>query len=143
MSYSSPVCSTSGNISPTLNGTAGGTYSSTGGLSINASTGVINVGASTPNTYMITYFVGTALPSGCNASTTASVTITAAPTGTISYTSPFCTSDGVQSVTQTGTGGGIYTVSPAGLTINSSTGAITPGTSSANTYTVTYTIAAS
>ena len=48
-----------------------------------------------------------------------------------------------QPVTLTGTAGGTYSVSPAGLTINSTTGAITPSTSTAGNYTVTYTILAS
>ena len=68
------------------------------------------------------------------------------PTASISYATPFCSSVATaQSVTLTGTGGytgGVYSA-PAGLTINSATGAITPSTSTPNTYTVTYTIAAS
>ena len=44
-----------------------------------------------------------------------------------------------QSVTQTGNSGGRYS-STTGLTIDSITGAITPGTSTAGTYTVTYTV---
>ena len=47
-----------------------------------------------------------------------------------------------QAVTQTGTAGGSYTALPAGLTIDAVTGAVTPGTSTAGAYTVTYTIAA-
>jgi len=66
------------------------------------------------------------------------------PTATIDYTDPFCISVAtVQSVTLTGTGtftGGAYTASPAGLTINVTTGAITPSTSTPGIYTVTYTI---
>jgi hypothetical protein len=73
----------------------------------------------------------------------ADLTITAQPNATISYAGPFCTSAAVQNVTRTGTAGGAYSSSPDGLTINSSTGAITPSSSSVNTYTVTYTIAAS
>lgn len=66
------------------------------------------------------------------------------PSATISYSgTPFCkTVATAQAVTLTGTGGGTYSASPAGLTINSSTGAITPSTSTAGTYTVTYSIAA-
>ena len=67
----------------------------------------------------------------------------ACPAATIAYSgSPYCTSAGVVSVVRTGTSGGTYTASPAGLTINASTGAITPATSAAGAYTVTYTIAA-
>jgi hypothetical protein len=70
------------------------------------------------------------------------------PTATISYATPFCISTtAAQSVTLTGTGtftGGNYS-STAGLSINATTGAITPSTStaSATPYVVTYTIAAS
>ncbi|TDD99893.1 T9SS type A sorting domain-containing protein [Flavobacterium cellulosilyticum] len=46
-----------------------------------------------------------------------------------------------QSVTKTGSSGGTYTASPIGLSINSSTGAITPSSSVVGTYTVTYTYA--
>ena len=80
---------------------------------------------------------------GCAAQTaTTSVTIIALPTATISYAgTPFCKSLVVaQSVTRTGTGGGTYTAAPAGLTINAVTGAITPSSSTAGTYTVTYTL---
>ncbi|HEY0041103.1 MAG TPA: hypothetical protein VGB71_10595, partial [Flavisolibacter sp.] len=77
-----------------------------------------------------------------NESNAATITVSAAPSATISYAgSPYCSSAGIASVTQTGTAGGTYT-STAGLTINASTGAITPGTSTAGTYTVTYTMAA-
>jgi len=85
---------------------------------------------------------------GCAAvPVTTSVTITAVPTASISYGgTPFCQSlVGAQSVTLTGTGaytGGTYS-STTGLSIISGTGVITPGTSTAGTYTVTYTIPAS
>ncbi|RYZ47158.1 MAG: hypothetical protein EOP49_22095, partial [Sphingobacteriales bacterium] len=49
-----PFC-TSGTIVVTRTGQAGGTYGSTAGLSINSSTGAINLSASTPGTYIITY----------------------------------------------------------------------------------------
>jgi len=69
-------------------------------------------------------------------------TINPAASATISYAgSPFCRSvSTAQSVTLAGTTGGTYTASPAGLTINASTGAITPSTSTAGTYTVTYSV---
>ncbi|MEY3127039.1 MAG: hypothetical protein RL273_1210, partial [Bacteroidota bacterium] len=59
------------------------------------------------------------------------LTITPTPTATINYSSSsFCkTITTVQSVTQTGTIGGTYSASPYGLSINSSTGAINPSTS--------------
>ncbi len=69
------------------------------------------------------------------------ITTSGLPTATISYpASTYCTSASPVSVTQTGTAGGIYTTIPStGLTINASSGQITPSTSSAGTYVVTYT----
>ena len=56
---------------------------------------------------------------------------------------PFCSSlTSSQSVTKTGTGDyniGTFSSTPSGLTINSTTGEITPSTSTAGTYTITYT----
>ena len=68
----------------------------------------------------------------------------AASSATISYAgTPYCKSiTTAQPVTRTGTPGGTY-YAGIGLTINSVTGEITPGTSLPGTYTVSYTIAAS
>ena len=140
----SPFCSSSGSVNVTRTGTSGGAYSATpSGLSINNSTGAINPGASTAGTYTVTYTI--AASGGCAAfSTTASVSITAGASATITYgASPICSSSGSVNVTRTGTSGGTYSAAPSGLSINSSTGAINPGASTAGTYTVTYSIAAS
>src|SRR6185369_6040655 len=102
--------------------------------------------ASTPGTYTVTNTIAAA--SGCaQVTATSNITITAAPTATISYAgTPFCKSLATaQAVTLTGTGaytGGTYS-STAGLTITAATGAITPSTSTAGTYTITYTVPAS
>jgi PKD repeat protein len=71
------------------------------------------------------------------------IIVTATPTASISYSgSPFLTSLTTdQTVNQIGTIGGIYS-SSTGLSIDANTGEITPSTSTAGTYTVTYTIAA-
>lgn len=70
------------------------------------------------------------------------ITVTPAPSASISYSgSPWCTSESVRNVTLTGTPGGIFTA-PAGLSLDGSSGAITPAASTGGTYTVTYTIAA-
>lgn len=138
----SPYCSNGGTAAVTLTGTPGGVYSSTTGLTINAATGAITLGTSTPGSYTVTYTI--AASGGCPAVTaTAPVTITSAPVATISYSgSTYCQNAGRAGVTQTGTTGGTYS-STAGLTINVTTGDITPGTSTPGTYTVTYTVAAS
>ena len=140
----SPFCSSSTNQAVNFTGTAGGTFSAPAGVSINPSTGAINPSLSTPGgPYTITYNIPAG--GGCAAfNITTSISITAAPTATINYAgAPFCRSVGTaQNVTRTGTAGGTYTFAPAGLVINSGTGAITPSTSAAGTYTVTYTVAA-
>lgn len=95
LSYSSPVCkATGGTISPVLNATTGGSYTSTSGLSINSSTGVINVAASTAGTYTVTYTAGTA-PCGVSGNTT--VTINPSPTSyNVTDGGSYCSSgDGV------------------------------------------------
>jgi Ig-like domain CHU_C associated/PKD-like domain/Secretion system C-terminal sorting domain len=138
-----PYCSTDLTAPVTRTGTAGGTYSSTAGLTINAATGTVTPNTSTPGTYTVTYTV--AAGGGCGAfSTTTSITITAAPNAIIQYFgSPYCSNGGTATVSRFGTAGGTYSAAPAGLTINAATGAVTLATSTPGTYTVTYTIAAS
>jgi gliding motility-associated-like protein len=120
-------------------------YTSTpAGLSINSTTGAIIPSTSTAGTYTVTYSIASS--NGCGVyNVLTSVTITAQPSATISYSgSPYCrTLTTAQPVTRTGTAGGIYTSIPTSLFINSSTGAITPSASTAGTYTVNYTVAAS
>uniref|UniRef100_UPI00301D0410 FG-GAP-like repeat-containing protein n=1 Tax=Emticicia sp. 17c TaxID=3127704 RepID=UPI00301D0410 len=70
--------------------------------------------------------------------------VTTLPTASINYAGgPFCKTGSAINVTRTGTAGGAFTSSPTGLSINGSSGQITPASSTAGTYTVTYTIAAS
>lgn len=67
------------------------------------------------------------------------LTLVSTASATISYPgSPYCSAGGTAAVTLTGTTGGTYS-STAGLDINSSTGAVNLVTSTAGTYTVTYT----
>jgi gliding motility-associated-like protein len=130
----SPYCTT-GTAAVTQTGQTGGSYGSTVGLSIDASTGAIDLAATTPGTYTVTY---TFSNGSCSGSTTASVTINALPTASISYPgTPFC-GYGVATVTQTGTTGGSYS-STTGLSIDGSAGTINLGASTPGTYTVTYT----
>lgn len=80
----------------------------------------------------------------CGNITSANVTLTVNTpnAATIAYTAtPYCIGSGTATVTQTGTTGGAYTAAPAGLTINGTTGAITLSSSTAGTYTVTYSMA--
>ncbi|HRG58249.1 MAG TPA: gliding motility-associated C-terminal domain-containing protein [Bacteroidia bacterium] len=79
-----------------------------------------------------------------NDSFSQNIVVVTSPTATISYPgNPFNGALSVpQSVTQTGTGGGIYTSSPTGLSMNPNTGAIIPSLSVPGNYVITYTIAA-
>ena len=140
----SPYCANGTDPLPTLgSGAQAGVFTSTGGLVINSSTGKVDVSASTPGTYTVTNSITAA--GGCNAVTaTSDITITEVPIATISYSAaPFCTSDATaEPVTLIGIAaytGGTYTA-PSGLSINTTTGSITPATSTPGTYTVTYTI---
>jgi Ig-like domain CHU_C associated len=136
----SPFCtSLTATSAPTTTGYTGGTFSSTTGLTIDASTGVINPSTSMPGIYTVTYNRPDLI--GCVPVTT-TIRITANPTANISYSgTPFCKTASARSVTLVGTSGGTYS-STMGLSINSSTGEITPSTSTAGTYAVAYTIAA-
>jgi gliding motility-associated-like protein len=141
--YSSPsYCQTGINPTPTITGTAGGTFtSSPAGLAfVSSSSGEINLSASALNTYTITYT--TAGP--CASSGTTTVSITGAPAATFSYTgSPYCQNGTDPSPVFSGGGtGGVFS-SSAGLNINPANGTITLASSTAGTYTVTNTIPAS
>ncbi len=139
-----PYCRTASASNVTFTGTTGGAFtSSPAGLTLNGSSGQITPSSSTAGTYTVTYTI--AASGGCAAVTaTTGVTITNNPTANISYTgTPYCRTASASNVTFTGTTGGAFTSSPAGLTLNGSSGQITPSSSTAGTYTVTYTIAAS
>ncbi len=140
-----PFCSTLVAAQPvTRTGTAGGTYSSTAGLTINAGTGAITPSTSTAGTYTVTYTM--AAGGGCAAQTaTTSVTITTLPVATFSYAaSPYCQNAANPSPTFSGGGVAGTFSSTAGLVfVSTATGQINLSASTAGTYTVTNTIAAS
>ena len=83
ISYSgAPFCQSAASSLPTLTGSAGGSFSSTAGLSINSSTGEINPALSTPGTYTVHYQL--AGGNGCPAvDATTSVTIRSTPVSSV------------------------------------------------------------
>jgi hypothetical protein len=102
-------CAT-GTTTLTTTGATGGTFSaSPAGLNINTTTGIIDLAASTPNTYTITYSFGTAR---CDGTATSQVTVIASPTATVSG-GTFCAT-GTTTLTTTGATGGTFSASPAG-----------------------------
>jgi len=149
-SYTSPVCKNGTNPTPiSVTGfTTGGSYTSTTGLSINSSTGVIDLANSIAGTYVVTYTVA-ANVANCQvvSSSTASITINPVitPVTTFSYSSPVCAfnADNLQQpiLGQGFTLGGVFS-STNGLSINPSTGVITVSGSTPGDYTITYTLAA-
>ena len=101
----SPYCAT-GTATVTQTGTAGGTYTAPAGVTIDAVTGDIDLVASTPGTYTITYQLHEWRMQQYN---NCFNYYNALPTATIAYTgSPYCAT-GTATVTQTGTAGGTYT----------------------------------
>ena len=138
-----PYCQNAANPSPTFigAGTAGHFTSSPAGLSINANTGVVNLAASNPGTYTVTNSF--AAIGACTAqSATATITITALPIATFSYTgTPYC-QNGTNPL-PTFSGGGVAGAFSAGAGLNfvsTSTGQINLSTSTPSTYTVTNTV---
>jgi hypothetical protein len=97
-------CKAGTDPTPTITGTSGGTFSyEPSGLSINASTGAIDLSASVPNTYIVTYTTNL----NCSASSQSMISVfdednTTAATG-------ICNGDSYIFGSQTLTTGGIYT----------------------------------
>ena len=137
-SYSAfSYCADASDPTPTITGLSGGAFSSTAGLSISGSTGQIDVSASTPGTYTVTY----ATAGTCPNSATTSVTINSLDDASFSYSaSSYCADATDPTPTITGLTGGAFS-STAGLSISGSTGQIDVSASTPGTYTVTYTTA--
>ena len=141
--YATPTyCQSGVNPTPSVTGTAGGTFTvaPATGLGLNATTGALALAGSTAGTYNVTYSVGGPCPS----SSTATVTITTAPQATFIYAATaYCTTATATAAPAfpTGSGAGVFS-STAGLSLNATTGAITPSTSTPSTYIVTNTVAA-
>ncbi len=134
----SSVCAGSANVTPTSIATAGGTFTSTTGLVFaDASTGEIDVAGSTAGTYVVTYTTA----GSCPRSSTQSFTISNAQDASFTYTDNSYCAKGTVVPTVTGVTG-TFTVTPAGLSINASTGEINLTNSTAGNYTVTNTVAA-
>lgn len=95
-----PFCG-SGSAGVTQTGQTGGTYSSTTGLSINSSSGTINLSASTPGTYTVTYNFSNGFCSN-TASTNVTIFALPAPTFIVSPGSDDCAFDEVVYTTQSG-----------------------------------------
>lgn len=136
----STLCSGTGTETPTVS-LAGGTFtSSPAGLTINASTGEVDLVASTEGTYTVTYTTAGTCPS----STNNPLTLTSAPDASFTFAqAAFCSADTDPTpVFGAGASSGAFS-STTGLVINGANGIVDLSASTAGTYTVTNTIAAS
>jgi gliding motility-associated-like protein len=129
---SASYCATDPNPTPTITGTAGGTFTISGAGVINAATGQINIASSGLGTFTVTYTTA----GSCPASSTFDVTITNGADATISAAGPFCETDPSLNLTAVDPGG---TWSGTGIT-NGALGTFDPATAGAGTHTITYTI---
>ena len=130
----SSYCANGTDPTPTITGTAGGAFTSTAGLSINASTGEIDLDASTVGTYSITYTTTGVCPDNQSVN----ITINAADNAGFSYSaSSYEPTDADPTPTITGLTGGTFS-GTTGLVINSATGEIDLSASTVATHTITY-----
>ncbi|HOY30591.1 MAG TPA: gliding motility-associated C-terminal domain-containing protein [Bacteroidales bacterium] len=142
--YSSSVfCQSGSDPAANITGGAAGVFSASpsGLVFLNSSTGLIDLSASSINTYVITFNT-----SGlCPASGTDTVSIIVAPSAVFSYAGPYCqdAADPLP-VLAPGASAGTFSAIPSGLVfVSSSTGQVDLSASTAGTYTVTNSIAAS
>ena len=120
---------------PTITGQSGVFSESTGNLSIDSLTGVINVNNSTAGTYTVVYTTNGSCPNTVNNT----VTINALDGATFAYSSNSLPQTGTASLTTTPTtSGGVFSAYPSGLSINSSTGEIDLAASTIQSYKIFY-----
>jgi gliding motility-associated-like protein len=127
-------CTTGSNPTPTITGLPGGIFTTSGTITIDPATGVVDLSATSAGTYSITYTTaGT-----CLNSTTVSITISTAPTASFNFSSgAYCQSAGgiASPVFGTGSAAGTFS-SGTGLSLNSTTGDVDIALSTTGTYTI-------
>ncbi|MCG8475089.1 MAG: hypothetical protein MI784_06400, partial [Cytophagales bacterium] len=127
-------CQGDANPLPTVSGLPGGVFRSGSGLSINASTGEIDLSMSSPGSYPVTYSTS----GSCPDSTTVNVVLSTADNAGFSYSSANYCVTGIDPLPAiSGLPGGTFS-SGAGLVIDASTGTIDLSASQVGVYTVTY-----
>ena len=120
---------------PTITGESGTFSESTGNLSIDSSTGVINVNNSTAGTYTVVYTTN----GSCSNTVNNTITVNALDGATFAYSSNSLPQTGTASLTTTPTtSGGVFSAYPSGLSINSSTGEIDLANSTIQSYKIFY-----
>ena len=136
---SSPYCDFSTNVIPNITGQSGGTFTVPSGVSlVDNSTGEIDISASTPGSYIVSY---TIVECGSSITATTTLEITASVTATVAYgAATYSDNDADPTPTITGHVTGTFTASPTGLSFTStSTGQIDLSASTLATYEITFT----
>ncbi len=137
---SSTVCLSSGNVTPTAVNPGVFTASPAGLNFANSSTGEINIGTSIAGTYTITNTTS----GSCPDAQSVTLTLTNSPSAVFSYAqNTYCTNaTDPMPVFGNGASAGVFSSTPAGLSINSTNGSIDLLNSTTNSYVVTNSIAA-
>jgi gliding motility-associated-like protein len=140
---SGTYCKSASNPIPTISDPTGGTFSSRAGLVfVDKHTGEINIAASLPGTYTVS-FVGNET---CHSITQADISIVLLPDARFSYSGPFCQYAGTNPspIFPGGSSGGTFTAnSPNLVFFDVNAGTIDLKKSLPGTYTITNTIPAS
>ena len=133
----SSFCNSDVNIIAPIISTLGGTFNaSPAGLSIDLTNGEITPNLSSTGTYTIEYSIA----GGCTSSSSFTVVINEEDDSSFSYSSDsFCIGETSVATPTFTTLGGTFTASPTGLSFDVLTGVISPGSSLAGTYSITYT----
>lgn len=138
----SPYCSTAGIANVNLTGTTGGVFSADPGLIINGANGDIDLAASEPGSYTISYYIAPAGNCG-DFTTNATITILSGAKAQYSYpNSPYCSLHDTAMIAFSGTAGGTFSADP-GLTIDPATGTVDIQASTPGTYYVYYNLSSS
>ncbi|MCV6631409.1 MAG: gliding motility-associated C-terminal domain-containing protein [Flavobacteriaceae bacterium] len=134
-------CNSDSDPTPTITGELGGTFSaSPAGLSIDSSTGVVDLSASLTDDYTVTYTTSGA----CPGTSTFDLSVTTVADASFNYDGVGYCKDGTDPVPENvETGGGTWSATPSGLSINAVTGEIDLSASDAQAYEITYTISGS
>ncbi|MCG8477376.1 MAG: HYR domain-containing protein [Cytophagales bacterium] len=146
-SYSSGSYCQSGNNPLPMTTVSGGVFSATSPkgkeLVINASTGLINLALSDVGSYKVSYTVSNTL---CGSTSTVPMQITTSPETAFRYSeSQVCMSRSnpiLDPIFENGGGAGVFSAAPAGLSVNTSTGAVDLSKSDPGSYWVYNTVTA-
>ncbi|MEX1191897.1 MAG: PA domain-containing protein [Brumimicrobium sp.] len=138
---SSDLCILDNLVTPTVTGLSGGTFSADSGIDLlSTNTGEINPSNSTLGTHTVYYTTSSSL---CANTDSLELNIIEQKDASFTYsTNSLCINHDTISAQITGDSGGVFS-SNTGLVMNPNSGLILPGSSTAGTYTIGYTVGVS